>query len=73
MANTDYLAQPLYLIRLRENISPQVADWFEKAIVVTTIHDETLMVCPLVDQAALHGLLAKIRDLNLTLVSVSRL
>ncbi|MFN2153222.1 MAG: hypothetical protein ACK2T5_16570 [Anaerolineales bacterium] len=46
--------------------------WFEEAKTITTDQGETLITCSIIDQAALHGLLSKIRDLNLTLISIVR-
>jgi hypothetical protein len=48
------------------------AAWFDGLIVTNTEDGETILVGPAVDQTALHGLLAKVRDLNLPLVSVRR-
>jgi hypothetical protein len=72
MSNSEDTNQYLYLIRIKEKISPQVLDWFEKAMVVTTEQKETIMACTVIDQAALHGVLSKIRDLNLTLISITK-
>lgn len=72
MSNLEDTNQSLYMIRIKEKISPQVLDWFEKEMVVTTDQNETIMACKIVDQAALHGVLSKIRDLNLTLISVAK-
>lgn len=72
MTNTGNVKQSLYLIRIKEKISPQIADWFEETMMVTTDQCETIMACSIIDQAALHGILSKIRDLNLTLISVSK-
>jgi len=72
MSNSKDVNQSLYLIRIKEKISQQVLDWFEKAMVVTTDQNETIMACTIIDQAALHGVLSKIRDLNLTLISISK-
>jgi hypothetical protein len=72
MSNSKDTNQSLYMIRIKEKISPQVLDWFEKAMVVTTEQNETIMACTVIDQAALHGVLSKIRDLNLTLISISK-
>jgi hypothetical protein len=41
-------------------------------MVITTDQDETIMACTIIDQAALHGVLSKIRDLNLTLISIAK-
>mgnify|MGYP001821559862 FL=1 len=48
-------------------------DWFDGFDISHQANNETLMVGPVADQAALHGLLAKIRDLGLSLSSVTRL
>ena len=72
MTNTDNVKQSLYLIRIKEKISPQISDWFEETMMVTTDQGETIMACSIIDQAALHGVLSKIRDLNLTLISISK-
>jgi hypothetical protein len=72
MSNSKDVNQSLYLIRIKEKISPQVLNWFERAMVVTTNQNETILACTIIDQAALHGVLSKIRDLNLTLISISK-
>ena len=72
MPKTDDINQSLYLIRIKEKISPQILDWFEGVRVVTTEQSETVMACYIVDQSALHGVLSKIRDLNLTLIALSK-
>ena len=48
-------------------------DWLEGLTVTHIKQDETIISGPLVDQAALHGLLARIRDINLTLLSVNQI
>jgi len=72
MSNSEDGRQSTYLIRIKEKISSQVLDWFEKEMVVTTDQGETIMACTIIDQAALHGVLSKIRDLNLTLISIAK-
>ena len=59
MSNSEGTNQSLYMIRIKEKISPQVLDWFEKAMVVTTDQNETIMACTIIDQAAssLHTLI----------------
>ncbi len=46
-------------------------DWFVGLRLINLGDGQTLLTGPLPDQAALHGVLAKIRDLNMTLISVS--
>jgi hypothetical protein len=72
MTNTNNVKRSLYLIRIKEKISPQIADWFEGANIITNDQGETMITCSIIDQAALHGILSKIRDLNLTLISLSK-
>ena len=72
MSNLEDVSQSTYLIRIKEKVSHQVLDWFENEMVVTTDQGETIMACTIIDQAALHGVLSKIRDLNLTLISIAK-
>jgi len=61
-----------YEIRLRGRLEPRWAAWFDG---LTLTHDRdgtTVVQGPVVDQAALHGLLQKVRDVGLPLVSVTR-
>jgi hypothetical protein len=61
-----------FIIRVKEHLSPDWSKWFEGLMVTYTEAGETVLSGIIPDQAALHGLLARIRDLNLTLISVSR-
>jgi len=58
-----------YRIRLKGRLDPKWSDWFEN-MVISSEGGETILSGPVADQAALHGLLIRIRDLNLTLLSV---
>ena len=58
-----------YRIRLKGHLDPKWSDWFEQ-MVVSTDGVDTILTGPMADQAALHGLLIRIRDLNITLLSV---
>jgi hypothetical protein len=60
-----------YRIKLKGCLDHKWSDWFEQ-MKISTQDDETILTGPVVDQAALHGLLIRIRDLNLTLLSVER-
>ena len=64
---------PIYQIRLKEQLEQHWSAWFGGLTVTTEENGETLLTGEVVDQAALHGLLSKIRDLQLTLISVYRL
>ena len=64
-------SQPIiYQIRLKGYLSSQWADWFEGLTITPEEDGDTLLTGPLVDQSALHGLLKKVRDLGLPLVSI---
>lgn len=66
-------AGPLrYEIRLRGRLDPRWAAWFD-GLTLTTPDGTTVLSGPVTDQAALHGLLQKIRDLGLPLLSVTPL
>lgn len=67
------LDEPMvYQIRLKGHLGPQWADWFEGLTITLEDGGETLMTGPVVDQAALHGLLKKVRDLGMPLISAVR-
>jgi hypothetical protein len=66
-------AQPLvYQIRIQGQLGHEWADWFGGLTIRRTDNGETLLTGPVVDQAALHGLLRKVRDLGVPLLSVNR-
>jgi len=64
---------PAYRIRLKEQLDQHWSDWLGGMKMNHEANGETVLVGEVVDQAALHGLLSKIRDLQLTLISVSPL
>jgi len=59
-----------YQIRLKGHLDAQWTDWFAGLTVSLQENGDTLLTGPVVDQAALHGLLKKIRDLGMPLLSV---
>jgi hypothetical protein len=60
-----------YQIRLRGILDPSWSDWFDN-FTITTQGEETLMEGQVADQAALHGILSKINDLGLAIVTVTQ-
>ena len=66
-------AQPMiYQIRIEGHLNCDWAAWFEGLIVTIKKNGDTLLTGPVVDQAALYGLLRKVRDVGLPLISVTR-
>lgn len=64
------MVQAVYAIRVRRVLDPAWSSWFEGLDVRSDRPGESVITGPVADQAALHGLLAKIRDLGLVLISV---
>ncbi len=62
----------IYQIRIKGHLGPQWTDWFEGLTITLEDNGETLLTGPVIDQAALHGLLKKMRDLGMPLLSVNR-
>ncbi|HUT19605.1 MAG TPA: hypothetical protein VM366_10625 [Anaerolineae bacterium] len=69
----EFDREAIYRIRVKGTLDPEWADWFGGLEVVSQKGDETLLVGPVADQAALYGLLTKIRNLGLPLLSVVRI
>jgi hypothetical protein len=66
-------SQPLvYQIRVEGHLGQQWMDWFDGLTITLEQDGDTLLTGPVTDQAALYGLLKKVRDLGLPLVSVNR-
>lgn len=59
-----------YEIRLKGHLDDRWSDWFEGLTITLEDDGNTLLTGPVVDQAALHGLLKKVRDLGMPLLSV---
>jgi hypothetical protein len=63
--------QPMiYQIRIKGHLGREWTDWFEGLTITLEHNGETLLTGPVVDQAALHGVLRKVRDLGIPLLSV---
>jgi hypothetical protein len=61
-----------YQIKIKGGLDERWSDWFD-ALTVTQYKDETLLTGLVRDQAALHGLLARIRDLGLPILLVEQI
>jgi hypothetical protein len=70
--NTSSSGADWYEIHLRGQLDQRWASWFEGMTVSTDADGTTLIRGPVADQAALHGLLARLRDLGLPLLSVTQ-
>jgi len=68
----DFSYPVIYEIRVEGHLGDQWADWFGGATITLEGNGNTRITGPVVDQAALHGLLKKVRDLGMPLVSVKR-
>jgi hypothetical protein len=66
----DHYESKLYEIRLKGHLNDRWADRFEGLTITLEDNGDTLLTGPVVDQAALHGLLKKVRDFGMPLVSV---
>jgi hypothetical protein len=62
----------IYQIRIKGHLGPQWTNWFEGLTITLEDNGDTLLTGPVVDQAALHGLLKRVRDLGLPLISALR-
>jgi hypothetical protein len=71
-SKTDFNEPMAYQIRIKSHLGAEWADWFGGLTITLEENGETLIIGRALDQAALHGLLKKVRDLGLTLVSVNQ-
>jgi len=69
---SDSSQSVLYQIRVKGHLDSQWTDWFGGLAINLEDNGDTLLTGPIVDQAALHGLLKKVRDLGLPLISVNQ-
>ena len=71
--STDRSPEPAqYVIRVQGHLPPRWAAWFDEMALTTEGDGTTVLTGPVVDQSALHGLLQRVRDVGLPLVSVVR-
>ena len=71
-AQGDHHRHSLYEIRLKGHLAQHWAEWFEGVTITLDGNGETLLSAPVIDQSALYGLLRKVRDLGLPLISVTQ-
>jgi len=69
---TDAGESDVYQIRIKGHLGRQWTEWFGGLTITLEEDGDTLLTGPVVDQAALHGLLKKVRDLGMPLISVNR-
>lgn len=58
-------------IRIKGEINEHWSDWFGGLTICHSVRDETVLTGPVADQAALYGIISRLRDLGLQLISVS--
>jgi hypothetical protein len=63
----------VYQIRLEGHLSDLRTDWFGRVSITLEENGNTILTCAVIDQAALHGLLKKVRDLGMPLISVNQI
>jgi hypothetical protein len=68
---TDPAQTTVYQIRIKGHLSDQWIGWFDGLTITREVDGDTLLTGPIVDQAALFGILKKVRDLGLALVSIN--
>lgn len=73
IALDQYAGQPIiYEIRIAGHLNPQWTGWFGGMSITLLAEGDTLLTGPVLDQAALYGLLKKVRNLGMSLLSVNR-
>jgi hypothetical protein len=63
----------VYRITVKGHLDSEWSDWFDGLTITLVDNGETILSGPVVDQTALHGVLIKIRDLGLPLLSLTRI
>ena len=68
---TDSSEARVYQIRIKGHLDHKWADWFGGLSITLQTNGDTLLTGPVVDQAALYGMLKKVRDLSMSLLSLT--
>jgi len=63
----------IYQIRIKGHLDDRWSDWFDGLTITQETDGNTLLTGPVVDQSALYGLLKKVHDLGLSLISVKKI
>jgi len=69
---SEHVRQEVYRIIIKGHLDSEWSDWFDGLTITLVDNGETILSGPVVDQTALHGVLIKIRDLGLPLLSLTR-
>ena len=72
-ADRNFNRVELYEIRIKGHLADRWSPWFDGLTITLQENGDTLLTGPVVDQAALHGLLKKVRDSGMTLLSVTHI
>ena len=70
---SDHVRQAIYQIVVKGHLDRTWSEWFDGLTITLVDTGETILAGPIVDQTALHGVLIKIRDLGLPLLSLTRI
>lgn len=71
--HSDAHQPTVYEIRIKGHLGSQWQEWFEDLTITPEEYGSTILTGPVVDQAALHGLIKRVRDLGVPLISVNRI
>ena len=66
------MSKEMYSFRVQGHLDQERSNWFDGLAITHIAEGETILAGPIADQAALHGVLLKIRDLGLSLLEVKR-
>jgi hypothetical protein len=70
---SEHVRQEVYQIVVKGHLDSEWSEWFDGLNITLVDNGETILTGPVVDQTALHGVLIKIRDLGLPLLSLARI